>query len=88
MPRNCDSVVISSFSDASHLKDRDFGQTGIICGLRIQAKGEQDILQMLDWSSRKQKRVSFYSHGAEILACVVAEGCSCMITPFRTLYSS
>ena len=72
-PQKVDSVVISSFSDASHPKDRDFGQTGIICGLRIQAKGKQDIFHMLDWSSHKQKRVSYSSYGAEILACARAE---------------
>lgn len=28
---------------------------------------------MIDWSSHRQKRVSYYSYGAEILACASAD---------------
>ena len=67
------NVIISSFSDASHPKDRDYGQSGIICGLRIITNNGVDLFHTIDWFSHKQKRVSYSSYGAEIFACASAD---------------
>lgn len=74
-PQNVNNAIISSFSDASHPRDRDYGQNGILCGLRIEGGNEnsRDIFHMVDWSSHRQKRVSYSSYGAEILACASAD---------------
>lgn len=74
-PHSVKEATISSFSDASHPRDRDYGQSGILCGLRIQETNshQPDIFHMVDWSSHKQKRVSYSSYGAEILACAAAD---------------
>lgn len=75
---NVSNAIISSFSDASHPRDRDYGQSGILCGLRVEeTNGDnqdmQDIFHMIDWTSHRQKRVSYSSYGAEILACASAD---------------
>lgn len=74
-PQNVKNAIISTFSDASHARDRDYGQTGIITGLRIQCFDDvgQDIYHTVDWSSHRQKRVSYSSYGAEIIACASAD---------------
>lgn len=76
-PANIKNAIVSSFSDASHPRDRDYGQTGLLCGLRIEQdqtySDTRDIFHMIDWSSHRQKRVSYSSYGAEILACASAD---------------
>ena len=67
------SVILSSFSDASHPKDRSYGQSGIICGIRASGLNEEDTYHIIDWASHRQKRVSYSSYGAEILACATAD---------------
>lgn len=49
------------------------GQTGLITGLRIKRKHGIDLFHALDWSSSKQKRVSYSPYGAEALACAEAD---------------
>lgn len=74
-PHKTTNAIMSSFSDASYPRDRDYGQTGILCGLRVKEHGtdNRDIFHMIDWSSHRQKRVSYSSYGAEILACASAD---------------
>lgn len=74
-PHNVNNALISSFSDASHPRDRDYGQSGVLSGIRIQCDNYEahDIFHMVDWSSHRQKRVSYSSYGAEILACASAD---------------
>ena len=73
-PRNTNQVTYCTFSDASHPNDRDYGQTGIISGLRITNKiNDRTIFHPVDWTSHKQHRVSYSSYGAEILATASAD---------------
>ena len=68
-PVHTKSVILSTFSDAAHPRDRDYGQTGLITGLRVIYKdGLSEIFHLIDRTSRKQKRVSYSSYGSEILA--------------------
>lgn len=62
--------MIVSFSDAAHGgKEFDYGQTGVVTGIRIpQRDGTGGILYALGWTSSKQKRISHSSFGAEIIA--------------------
>lgn len=88
-PQHVKEAIISSFSDASHPRDRDYGQSGILCGLRIKEEGSdsQDIFHMVDWTSHKQKRVSYSSYGAEILACATADDRGYYLKEALTPYS-
>ena len=74
-PTDITEVIVSSFSDASfnHSDSSGYGQTGLITGLRIKQKDGVDLFHPLDWTSSKQKRVSYSPYGAEVLACAEAE---------------
>lgn len=69
------SIDVWTFSDASFniVAGRDYGQTGIVTGLKIQGKNGESTMHMIDWTSNKQRRVSHSSYGAEILACSDAD---------------
>lgn len=65
-------VVVTSFSDAAFniTNSTQYGQTGIVCGIRFVTDGVgNDVYHIIDWSSMRQKRVCYSSYGAEILAC-------------------
>ena len=69
-------ATIESFSDAAFniSRAKQYGQTGLIVGLRYLVKGRTDaIYHVVDWASRKQRRVCHSSYGAEILACADAD---------------
>lgn len=71
-----EKVVVTSFSDAAFnvTKSSQYGQTGIICGIRyVSRTSEQDVYHLIDWASLKQRRVCYSSYGAEILACTEAD---------------
>lgn len=73
-PSNTEQVTYCTFSDASHPNDRDYGQTGIIAGFRITNElDSRTIFHPIDWTSHKQRRVSYSSYGAEILAAATAD---------------
>ena len=73
-PSEIEEVLVSTFADASfnHSSRSGYGQTGLITGLRMKRKNGVDLFHAIDWSSSKQKRVSYSPYGAEVLAC--AEG--------------
>lgn len=71
--RKPDGIIAAklvSFSDASHGgKDRDYGQTGGIIGIKIEDQsGSRKIYHVINWTSHKQRRTSHSSFGAEIIA--------------------
>lgn len=67
-------VCLFSLSDASHPKDRDYGQTGILIGILARnGKEGKDVYHLIDWTSHKQHRVSYSPYGAEILAAATAD---------------
>lgn len=70
-----DNIDVWTFSDASFniVTGRDYGQTGIITGLKVTGKGGESVFHVVDWTSSKQRRVSHSSYGAEILACSEAD---------------
>lgn len=77
-PRPSDKVKkvsIRSFSDAAFniTKKSQYGQTGIIIGLEYESENDEKVYHIVDWASVKQKRVSYSSYGAEILACTEAD---------------
>lgn len=65
---------VCSFSDASYniSSTQSYGQTGIITGLAIPQQGHL-LFHPVDWASSKQRRVTYSSFGAEILACAEAD---------------
>lgn len=67
--------IVTSFSDASfnHGTANGYGQTGLLTGLRISRKTGIDIFHTIDWTSSKQRRVSYSAYGAEVLACADAD---------------
>lgn len=69
------NVAIHSFADASFkiVTGREYGLMGIITGLMIQGHDGEDVCQVIDWSSSKQRRVTHSSYGAEIIACADAD---------------
>ena len=69
------SVTLTTLSDASHGgAEFDYGQSGIISGLKIDTtQTTSPIFHSLSWTRHKQKRVTYSSFGAEILACADAE---------------
>ena len=71
---NIKEVTTCSFSDASFNigKSQSYGQSGIISGMLIKTTTE-NIYHVIDWASKKQRRVSYSSYGAEILACSDAD---------------
>lgn len=72
--RKARDVVLCTFSDAGHPKDRDYGQTGMLVGI-LSGSGilGDDIFPLVDWCSHKQSRVSHSAYGAEILAAATSE---------------
>lgn len=74
-PQNIGSVSISSLSDASHgCADETYGQTGTFCGLKIQSSlHDLPLFHPIAWTSHKQRRVSYSSFGAEIIAAACAD---------------
>lgn len=74
-PSNISDISISTFSDASHgAADEIYGQTGGLCGLVIQDDtSSRRMFHPISWTSHKQRRVSYSSFGAEILAAANAD---------------
>ena len=74
-PEYITEVIVCSFADASfnHSDMTGYGQTGLVTGLRIKLKDGMDFYHALDWTSSKQKRVSYSPYGAEVLACADAD---------------
>ena len=66
-PPSISTLRMIAFSDASHT--RSYGQTGLIIGLYATSKSDC-FFHFLDFTSAKQRRVTFSSIGAEILAAV------------------
>lgn len=68
-------VMVCTFADAGFNKNRsrDYGQSGIVTGLRVTTGSGRDIFHPIDWCSNKKQRVSYSSYGAEILACADAD---------------
>lgn len=69
-PGNITNVIISTLSDASHgASDEIYGQSGVLCGLKItNATNSAPFFHAVSWTSHKQRRVTYSSFGAEILA--------------------
>ena len=69
-PRSTRSIRLVFFSDASHSgTDEVYGQSGFLSGLLIEQEDNSTTLySCVAWSSHKQKKVSYSSYGAEILA--------------------
>ena len=65
-----ESLKLLSFSDASH--GEAYGQTGFVIGLYATMCDNTNIFHTVDFGSKKQRRVSFSSLGAEILAAADA----------------
>jgi len=65
-------AYFASFSDASFKinSTQTYGQSGIVDGLVMKIANGDHIYHILDWQSIKQRRVSYSSYGAEILACM------------------
>jgi hypothetical protein len=60
-----------AWSDAAHGVTYD--QSGFLAGLQLSGPTlDSSVLHILDWSSSKQRRVSFSSIGSEILAAALA----------------
>lgn len=59
-----------TLSDASHDGgDTIYGQSGSVCGMLIESEGLRNrIYNPLSWTSHKQRRVSYFAFGSEILA--------------------
>lgn len=75
---NTNKVVVTTFSDAAFniSQSATYGQTGIVCGIRFVAGGDDeqhDVYHLIDWASLRQRRVCYSSYGAEILACTEAD---------------
>lgn len=60
-----------AFSDASMGRSA-YGQTGYLSGIYMPMEGDYGFYHVLDWVSGKQRRVSFSSIGAEILAAATS----------------
>jgi hypothetical protein len=65
-------MELLTFVDASHHSNAAYGQTGFICLLAL-ANKDATVLP-LHWVSKRQRRVSTSSYGAEILAA--ESGCA------------
>lgn len=51
----------------------EYGQTGFIVGVTIESP-EGPFYHLMDWMSRKQRRISHSSYGTEILVCADGDG--------------
>ena len=67
-------AYLCTFSDASYniSSKQSYGQTGVFTGLAI-PEGDVHAFHPLDWTSSKQRRVTYSSFGSEILACAEAD---------------
>ena len=74
-PKEVKKVQLVTLSDASHGGGGNiYGQSGSITGLVMDAQENGTPLFFpIDWSSHKQKRVSYSAFGAEILAAADAD---------------
>ena len=74
-PQTIVKAQVLSFSDAAFnvTSSRDYGQTGIACGIEYSLSNGPAIYDMITWNSSKQKRVCHSSYGAEIFACTEAD---------------
>ncbi len=71
-PGRAIAAEIVSFTDASFgiTPSKTYGQTVVICGMRYRTDlGDDSTYHLIDWTSTKQKRVTYSSYGAEIIAC-------------------
>lgn len=69
-------VEVVTFSDAAFnvTSSQLYGQTGCITGLRYRTTdGNATVYHIIDWACGKQRRVSYSSYGAEILAFTEAD---------------
>lgn len=68
-------VEIVTFSDAAYniVSTKTHGQTGLIIRLRYREDNHSTRYHLIHWASRKQRRVSHCSYGAEILAAADAD---------------
>ena len=85
------NVVVTTFTDARFNKNRsrDYGQSGMVTGLRITRTSGLDCFHPIDWCSNKQRRVSYSSYGAEILACADADDrCHYFKTAINSMFES
>jgi len=69
-----EGAYLCAFSDASFniSAAQTYGQTGFVGGLAIPG-ADTTTFHALDWSSTKQRRVTYSSFGAEILACAESD---------------
>lgn len=74
-PKKVSNVLICSLSDASHGgHDEIYGQSGVITGLKVdQIEGDSTLFHPISCSSHKQRRVSYSSFGAEVVAATCAD---------------
>lgn len=70
MAGDVERIEVWMFSDSSLniVAGRDYGQSGILTGLKINANEGESVLHLVEWSSSKQRRVRHCSYGSEILA--------------------
>lgn len=69
-----ENASLCALSDASHQKDKDYGQTDLLIGILCQCKlQKRSTFHVIDWVSQKQQRVSYSSYGSEILAAATAD---------------
>lgn len=69
------TMDVWTFSDASFniVSGRDYGQTGIVTGIKVTTTKGEHAFHIIDWASTKQRRITHSSYGAEILACSDAD---------------
>lgn len=75
---NVVAAEVLTFSDASfNISPKiSYGQSGIVAGILYTVRDHgrsEEVYHMVDWASIKQRRVSYSSYGAEILACADAD---------------
>lgn len=72
-PTDVTNIDIYTLSDASHSSESEvYGQTGVVCGLKIETTNRTFYHAIL-WSSHKQRKIAYSSFGAEILAAADAD---------------
>lgn len=71
MKKPAKRIEVWTFSDASFniVAGRDYGQTGVVTGLKAYNDNGESVFHVIDWVSSKQRRITHSSYGAEILAC-------------------
>lgn len=69
-PMGMEDAHVLTLSDAAHRgKGCENGQTGGLSGILDKRKNGTKVYHLLDWTSHKQRRISYSSFGAEIVAC-------------------